>query len=62
MRKDFGLVLAAAKQLGLSMPATEAAAAINAEEAADGGEKDFSAVIGRMEETAKEEGVFPPAA
>ena len=62
MRKDFRLVLAAAEQLGLSMPATEAAAAINAEEAAAGGEEDFSAVIRRMEATAEPEGVLPPAA
>jgi 3-hydroxyisobutyrate dehydrogenase-like beta-hydroxyacid dehydrogenase len=62
MHKDFGLVLDAAEQLGLSMPATEAAAAINAEEAAAGSEEDFSAVIERMEETAKEEDVLPPAA
>jgi 3-hydroxyisobutyrate dehydrogenase len=57
MRKDFGLVLDAAEQLGLSMPATEMAAAINAEESAVGGEEDFSAVIRRMEETAKEDDV-----
>jgi 3-hydroxyisobutyrate dehydrogenase-like beta-hydroxyacid dehydrogenase len=49
MHKDFGLVLAAAARSGLSMPATEAAAAINAAEAASGGEEDFSAVIRRME-------------
>ncbi len=49
MRKDFGLVLAAAAQSGLSMPATVAAAAINAAEAASGGEEDFSAVVRRME-------------
>jgi 3-hydroxyisobutyrate dehydrogenase-like beta-hydroxyacid dehydrogenase len=49
MHKDFGLVLAAAARSGLSMPATEAAAAINAVEAASGGEEDFSAVIRRME-------------
>jgi 3-hydroxyisobutyrate dehydrogenase-like beta-hydroxyacid dehydrogenase len=52
MRKDFGLVLAAAAQLRLAMPATEAAAVINAEEAAIGGEEDFSAVIRRMEQQA----------
>src|SRR5450432_587838 len=57
MRKDFGLVLDAAEQLGLSMPATEIAAAINAEESAVGREEDFSAVIRRMEEKAKEEDV-----
>jgi 3-hydroxyisobutyrate dehydrogenase-like beta-hydroxyacid dehydrogenase len=61
MHKDFGLILAAAKQLGLSMPATKAAAAINAEEAAAGNERDFSAVIRRMEETAEPAGVMPPA-
>jgi 3-hydroxyisobutyrate dehydrogenase-like beta-hydroxyacid dehydrogenase len=62
MRKDFGLVLGAAEQLGLSMPATEMAAAINSEEAAAGGEEDFSAVIRRMEELAEAEEVLPPAA
>jgi 3-hydroxyisobutyrate dehydrogenase-like beta-hydroxyacid dehydrogenase len=49
MRKDFGLVLGAAAQSGLSMPATVAAATINAAEAAAGGEEDFSAVVRRME-------------
>jgi 3-hydroxyisobutyrate dehydrogenase-like beta-hydroxyacid dehydrogenase len=52
MRKDFGLVLDAAARSGLSMPATEAAAAINAVEAASGGEEDFSAVVRRMEHDA----------
>jgi 3-hydroxyisobutyrate dehydrogenase-like beta-hydroxyacid dehydrogenase len=60
MRKDFGLVLDAAAQFGLSMPATEAAAAINSEEAASGSEEDFSAVIRRMEQLAEVE--MPPAA
>jgi 3-hydroxyisobutyrate dehydrogenase-like beta-hydroxyacid dehydrogenase len=62
MRKDFGLIAAAAEQLGLSMPATEAAAAINSEEAGSGGEEDFSAVIRRMERLAEVKGVLPPAA
>ena len=62
MRKDFKLVLAAAAQFGLSMPATEAAAAINSEEAASGNEEDFSAVIRRMEQPAEMETVVPPAA
>lgn len=62
MRKDFGLVLAAADQLGVTMPATEAAAAINSEEAASGSEEDFSAVIRRMEESAEVERALPPAA
>jgi 3-hydroxyisobutyrate dehydrogenase-like beta-hydroxyacid dehydrogenase len=62
MHKDFGLVLAAAQQLGLSLPATKAAADINAKETAAGNEQDFSAVIRRMEETAAPAGVTPPAA
>ena len=62
MRKDFALVLSAAAQFGLSMPATEAAAAINFEEAASGNEEDFSAVIRRMEQQAEVENVLPPAA
>jgi len=62
MHKDFGLVLAAAAQSGLSMPTTEAAAAINAAEAASGGDEDFSAVIRRMEHGAVAESVLPPVA
>src|SRR6202043_4054954 len=45
MHKDFGLILAAAAQHGLSMPVTEAAAAINSAETASGNEEDFSVVI-----------------
>ena len=52
MRKDFGLILSEAARLRLSMPATEAAAAVNSEEAASVGEEDFSAVIRRMEKQA----------
>ena len=44
------------------MPAAEAAASVNAEEAAAGVEEDFSAVIRRMEELADAEDVLPPAA
>lgn len=62
MRKDFGLVLSAAEQSALSMPATEAAATINTEEAAENREEDFSAVIRRMEETKQENDALPPAA
>jgi 3-hydroxyisobutyrate dehydrogenase-like beta-hydroxyacid dehydrogenase len=62
MHKDFGLVLAAAARSGLSLPATEAAAAINAAEAASGGDEDFSAVIRRMEHGAVAESVLPPVA
>jgi 3-hydroxyisobutyrate dehydrogenase-like beta-hydroxyacid dehydrogenase len=57
MHKDFQLVLAAAAHAGLGMPATQAAAVINATEAASGGEEDFSAVIRRMEHQAE----FAPA-
>lgn len=52
MDKDFRLILAAAAQVELSMPATERAAAINFAEAAVGGDEDFSAVIRRMEQAA----------
>jgi len=62
MHKDFGLILAAATQLGLSMPATEAAAAINSEEAESGIEEDFSAVVRWMEQEAGVENALPPAA
>ncbi len=62
MDKDFGLVLTAAAQCGLSMPATEAAAAVNSAEAASGGEEDFSAVIRRMEDQVAIEHVLPPVA
>lgn len=52
MSKDFGLILAAAAQLDVSMPATEGAAAVSSAEAAIDGEEDFSAVIRRMEQAA----------
>jgi 3-hydroxyisobutyrate dehydrogenase-like beta-hydroxyacid dehydrogenase len=61
MHKDFGLVLDAADQFGVSMPTTVTAAGINAQEAAAGGEEDFSAVIRRMESLADEH-ALPPAA
>jgi 3-hydroxyisobutyrate dehydrogenase len=60
MRKDFGLILAVAAPHGLSMPVTEAAAAVNSAEADSGIEEDFSAVIRRMEQQAAAEKV--PAA
>ena len=62
MRKDFGLILAAAAQFGLSMPATAAASEINSAEAASGMEEDFSAVIRRMEQSTVAEQVVSPAA
>jgi len=62
MRKDFGLILAAAAQCGFSMPATEAAAAITSEEAESGIEEDFSVVIRRMEQQAGVQKALPPAA
>jgi 3-hydroxyisobutyrate dehydrogenase-like beta-hydroxyacid dehydrogenase len=62
MHKDFQLILAATARARLAMPATEAAAAVNAAEAASGGEEDFSAVIRRMERHAELSPVGPPAA
>ena len=62
MHKDFGLILAAAEQFGLSMPATAAAAEINSAEAATGIEEDFSAIIRWMERWAEVKHVLPPAA
>jgi len=62
MQKDFGLALSAATRAGLSLPAAEAAAAVNAAEAASGGEEDFSAVVRRMEQETRAEDSLPPAA
>ena len=62
MRKDFGLILTAAAESGLSMPATEAAAEVNFAEAATSDEEDFSAVIRRMEQQVAMEDVLPPVA
>jgi 3-hydroxyisobutyrate dehydrogenase-like beta-hydroxyacid dehydrogenase len=61
MRKDFGLILAEATQLGLSMPASEASASINSAEAAAEVEEDFSAVIRRMERLAEVDDIMPAA-
>jgi len=62
MHKDFGLILTAAAECGLSMPATEAAAVVNSAEAASGGEEDFSAVLRRMEQQMGLEHALPPVA
>ena len=62
MRKDFGLILTAAAECGLSMPTTEAAAVVNSAEAETGGEEDFSAVIRRMEQQVGIEHALPPVA
>jgi len=62
MRKDFGLILAAAAGCHVAMPATESAAVINDAEASGGREEDFSAVIRRMEQEAGVESLVPPAA
>jgi 3-hydroxyisobutyrate dehydrogenase-like beta-hydroxyacid dehydrogenase len=50
MNKDFGLILNLAAAVGAQMPATRAAFAVNAAQAAPGIEQDFSAVILQMEE------------
>jgi 3-hydroxyisobutyrate dehydrogenase-like beta-hydroxyacid dehydrogenase len=52
MQKDFGLILSKAAELGVAMPATEAAAESNTAEAARDADEDFSAVIRLMEEAA----------
>jgi 3-hydroxyisobutyrate dehydrogenase len=62
MRKDFGLILAAAADSHLAMPATEAAAIVNDAENATGREEDFSAVIHRVEQEAGAKKLVPPAA
>ena len=57
MHKDFGLALSAAAGAHLWLPATEAAAIVNAAESKSGGEEDFSAVIRRMEQAAGMEAI-----
>jgi 3-hydroxyisobutyrate dehydrogenase-like beta-hydroxyacid dehydrogenase len=52
MNKDFQLILDAALQEKVSMPATEAAFYVNSDELARNAEGDFSAVLKRMEEVA----------
>src|SRR6202795_4784607 len=52
MNKDFQLILTAAAQEHVHMPATEAAFYVNADELAQNDEQDFSAVLRRMEELA----------
>jgi 3-hydroxyisobutyrate dehydrogenase len=52
MNKDFELILKAAANEQVRMPATEAAFYVNSEELAGGAEEDFSAVLRRMEEVA----------
>jgi 3-hydroxyisobutyrate dehydrogenase-like beta-hydroxyacid dehydrogenase len=52
MNKDFELILKTAAKEHVAMPATEAAFYVNSEELAGEGEKDFSAVLRRMEEAA----------
>jgi 3-hydroxyisobutyrate dehydrogenase-like beta-hydroxyacid dehydrogenase len=52
MNKDFQLILKAAAQAHIPMPATEAAFQVNSEELAHHDKDDFSAVLRRMEEVA----------
>jgi 3-hydroxyisobutyrate dehydrogenase-like beta-hydroxyacid dehydrogenase len=49
MNKDFGLILNLAAEVGARMPAAGAAFEINARQADEGAEQDFSAVIMQME-------------
>jgi 3-hydroxyisobutyrate dehydrogenase-like beta-hydroxyacid dehydrogenase len=52
MNKDFGLILNLAASVGARVPATEAAFEVNARQADQGAEQDFSAVILQMERQA----------
>jgi 3-hydroxyisobutyrate dehydrogenase-like beta-hydroxyacid dehydrogenase len=52
MNKDFQLILKAAAEAHIPLPATEAASRVNSEELAHHDEDDFSAVLRRMEEVA----------
>ena len=52
VNKDFQLILRAAAEAHIPMPATEAAFRVNSEELAHHDEDDFSAVLRRMEEVA----------
>jgi 3-hydroxyisobutyrate dehydrogenase-like beta-hydroxyacid dehydrogenase len=52
MNKDFGLILSLAATVGARMPVTEAAFEVNARQADEGTEQDFSAVIPQMEKQA----------
>jgi 3-hydroxyisobutyrate dehydrogenase-like beta-hydroxyacid dehydrogenase len=52
MNKDFGLILNLAAAVGARMPAAGAAFEINARQADEGAEQDFSAVILQMEKRA----------
>jgi 3-hydroxyisobutyrate dehydrogenase len=52
MNKDFQLILKAAADRHISMPVTEAAFRVNADELPYANEEDFSAVLRRMEEVA----------
>jgi 3-hydroxyisobutyrate dehydrogenase-like beta-hydroxyacid dehydrogenase len=52
MNKDFQLILKAAAEAHISLPATEAAFRVNAEELSHHDEDDFSAVLRRMEDLA----------
>jgi 3-hydroxyisobutyrate dehydrogenase len=52
MNKDFQLILKAAAEERIPMPATEAAFRVNSAELAQNDEEDFSAVLRRMEEVA----------
>jgi 3-hydroxyisobutyrate dehydrogenase-like beta-hydroxyacid dehydrogenase len=58
MNKDFDLILKAAANTHVSMPATEAAFYVNSEELVSNNETDFSAVLRRMEEVADIEAII----
>jgi 3-hydroxyisobutyrate dehydrogenase-like beta-hydroxyacid dehydrogenase len=56
MRKDFGLIISEATELGVPMPATVAAAKGSTTKAAGDDEQDFSVVIRLMEQAASKGG------
>jgi 3-hydroxyisobutyrate dehydrogenase-like beta-hydroxyacid dehydrogenase len=60
MYKDFDLITSKAVELGVAMPATAAAAKMNALEAAAGVEEDFSAVVRFMQRKPTAPGRQPP--
>jgi len=62
MNKDFKLILKAAAQEHISMPATEAAFRVNSDELSRNDDLDFSAVLLRMEEVSGISAIHSPTA
>jgi 3-hydroxyisobutyrate dehydrogenase-like beta-hydroxyacid dehydrogenase len=62
MRKDFGLIVDAARETGAFMPVTEEASRLATVEATFGRDEDFSAVVRLMEQWRLANAAHPPAA